>query len=248
MRSATQNWTRPIHYMKCDLANFFVSIDKRPLSAQLRARIPEGWWQDLALQILWHDPRVDCEVRCPPWLFGRVPRHKRLAEQPPHRGLPIGNLSSQFFANIYLDALDQFVKHKLRARHYIRYVDDFVLLHKSPQQLNAWRVEIEGLLSTLNARLNPSKTIIQPVDRGVDFVGHVIKPWRTTARRRIVGEAVRRIEDAPEEDLMTVANSYLGLLRQSSHSRRDRARVARAILRRGRPVNAALTKTYQSRR
>ncbi|MCY1515872.1 group II intron reverse transcriptase/maturase [compost metagenome] len=215
------------------------------LEQQLRALITDPWWLDLALQVLWHDPRADYEVRSPCRLFNRVPQHKRLTAQPAHLGLPIGNLSSQFFANIYLNALDQFVKHQLKAKHYVRYVDDFVLLHDSPQQLNAWLAEINAFLPSLGARLNPAKTILQPIDRGIDFVGHVIKPWRRTTRKRTVKEALRRVAAAPAEDLLPVANSYFGLLGQASHSQADRAALANVLLRRGRTVNGALTQTYR---
>ncbi|MER0953533.1 RNA-directed DNA polymerase [Pseudomonas aeruginosa] len=248
VRSVTQNWSRQAHYLKCDLANFFVTIDKRVLSGQLERLIADPWWRNLALQILWHDPRTDFEVRSPRSIFNKVPQHKRLTAQAAHLGLPIGNLSSQFFANIYLNDLDQFAKHQLRARHYIRYVDDFLLLHESPQQLNTWLAEIEAFLPGLGAKLNPSKTILQPVDRGVDFVGHVIKPWRRTTRKRTVAEAHRRIAAAPDDELRTLANSYLGLFRQASHSHKDRAGIANALLRRGFSVDRALTKTFPPRR
>jgi len=191
-----------------------------------------------------HDPREDYEVRSPAHLFNRVPQHKRLTAQPAHLGLPIGNLSSQFFANVYLDALDQFAKHQLKAKHYIRYVDDFVFLHESPQQLNQWLAQVEAFLPSLGARLNPAKTILQPVDRGVDFVGHVIKPWRRTTRKRSLAQALKRTATAPAEDLRETANSYFGLLSQASHSQKDRAALANVVLKRGNTVNAALTKTY----
>ncbi|MGY2258168.1 RNA-directed DNA polymerase [Pseudomonas sp. SDO55104_S430] len=247
IRSATQNWSRPVFYLKCDLANFFVAIDKQVLRQQLAKRITEPWWLALAEQILMHDPREDYEVRSPAHLFNRVPQHKRLTAQPAHLGLPIGNLSSQFFANVYLDALDQFAKHQLGAKHYVRYVDDFVFLHESPQQLNQWREQVEAFLPRLGARLNPSKTILQPVDRGVDFVGHVIKPWRRTTRKRSLAQALKRTAVAPADDLRETANSYFGLLGQASHSQRDRAALANVVLRRGNTVNAALTKTFQRR-
>src|SRR6185369_3993886 len=172
IRSASENWSRPTSYLKCDLANFFVSIDKR---------IHEPWWLELARLVLWHDPRTDVVVRGDPHRLVLVPAHKRLANQSADFGLPIGNLSSQFFANVYLDVLDRFVKHELRARHYIRYVDDFVLLHASAQQLNAWHAAIATFLpARLGLELNPRKTVLQPVERGVDFVGQLIKPWRRT--------------------------------------------------------------------
>ena len=247
IRSASENWSKPIFYLKCDLANFFVAIDKQVLRRQLAVRITEPWWLTLAEQILMHDPRENFEIRSPRHLFGGVPQHKRLTAQPSHLGLPIGNLSSQLFANVYLDAFDQFAKHRLRAKHYVRYVDDFVLLHESPQQLNAWLAQIEAFLSTLGARLNPTKTILQPVDRGVDFVGHVIKPWRRTTRKRSVAQALKRTTAAPVEDLRETANSYFGLLSQASHSERDRAALANVVLKRGYAVNGKLTKTYQKR-
>ncbi|WP_196251069.1 RNA-directed DNA polymerase [Pseudomonas fluorescens] len=245
IRSASENWSKQVFYLKCDLANFFVAIDKAVLRKQLEARITEPWWLALATQILMHDPREDYETRSPAHLFNRVPQHKRLVAQPARLGLPIGNLSSQFFANVYLDALDQFAKHTLRAKHYIRYVDDFVFLHESPQQLNEWLAAVEAFLPKLGAKLNPTKTILQPVDRGVDFVGHVIKPWRRTTRKRSLAQALKRTAAAPAEDLRETANSYFGLLSQASHSQKDRAALANVVLKRGNTVNAALTKTYQ---
>jgi retron-type reverse transcriptase len=246
IRSASQNWSRPLWYLKCDLANFFVTIDKRVLDVQLAERIHEPWWMQLASTILHHDPRENFELRGAPELLARVPVHKRLMNQGAHLGLPIGNLSSQFFANVYLNALDQFVKHQVRARHYVRYVDDFVLLHESSQWLNEAHARIDQFLpERLRARLNPSKTILQPVDRGVDFVGHVIRPWRRTTRRRTVNEAISRISGIDPADVYTSANSYFGLLRQAGANHADRARLARAVLRRGHLVNGDLTKTYR---
>jgi len=244
IRSASENWSKPIFYLKCDLANFFVAIDKEVLRRQLAAKITEPWWLALAEQILMHDPREDYEVRSPAHLFNRVPQHKRLTAQPARLGLPIGNLSSQFFANVYLDALDQFAKHQLNAKHYVRYVDDFVFLHESPQQLNTWLAQVQAFLPSLGAKLNPSKTILQPVDRGVDFVGHIIKPWRRTTRKRSLAQALKRTAQAPAKDLRETANSYFGLLSQASHSEKDRAALARVVLKRGHTVNGSLTKTY----
>ncbi|HBO4722006.1 TPA: RNA-directed DNA polymerase [Pseudomonas aeruginosa] len=246
VRSITRNWKRRAFYLKCDLANFFVTIDKHVLTAQLQRAIPEQPWQALALQILWHDPRTDYHLRSPARLLNRVPQHKRLTAQPEHLGLPIGNLSSQFYANVYLNALDQFVKHRLGVRHYIRYVDDFVLLHHSPQQLNAWREQIEAFLAEhLHARLNPSKTILQPLARGVDFVGQVILPHRRIARRRVVDNALRRAATVPAQNLRETTNSYFGQLRQATHSQTDRRRLTKALLLRGRTVDLGMTKMFK---
>lgn len=246
VRSVTQNWNRPAHYLKLDLANFFVSIDKEILHALLAARVTEPWWLCLADLILFHDPRADFEYRGRADLLDRVPPHKRLINQPAHLGLPIGNLSSQFFANVYLDLLDQFIKHRIGAKHYVRYVDDFVLLHESAQWLNDAKDRIEAFLpERLHVRLNPKKTILQPISRGIDFVGHVVKPWHRSTRRRTVNEAMRRTATTPADELLEVGNSYFGLLRQSSHNHHDRTRLANVLRRRGHTISGDITKTYR---
>ncbi|TDR82154.1 retron-type reverse transcriptase [Paludibacterium purpuratum] len=244
IRSITSNWSQPAYYLKGDLANFFVSIDKRVVLDRLARKIHEPWWMALAEQTLMHDPRKGVEVRGDPALFDLVPPHKRLTNADADHGLPIGNLSSQFFANVLLDGLDQFVKHRLKCR-YVRYVDDFVLLHESPQWLHKARLQIEEKLAALGLQLNPRKTFIQPIYRGVDMVGQVIKPWRRETRRRTYRQAIRRTVGVPAENLFETANSYFGLLRQASASHRDRCRLANALRRRGQSINLGITQIHR---
>lgn len=247
IRSITQNWSQPAYYLKCDLANFFVTIDKQILFKQLARKITEPWWLKLGELILFHDPRLNYELRGDANKLNLVPAHKRLTNHPADYGLPIGNLSSQFFANIYLNALDQFIKHKIGAKHYVRYVDDFILLHPSAHWLNNALQQIDAFLpATLNARLNPKKTILQPVDRGVDFVGQVIKPWRRSTRKRTVKTAINRIQTMPKVDVYEVANSYLGIIGQASKGHQDKCTVAKQILKRGFSVNQQITKAYRT--
>ncbi len=86
--------------------------------------------------------------------------------------MPLGNLTSQFFANIYLNELDYFVKHKLKTKYYIRYVDDFVILHKSREQLEIWKKEIRNFLDkNLKLELHRDKSKIIFLSKGIDFVG-----------------------------------------------------------------------------
>jgi RNA-directed DNA polymerase len=245
VRSHTHNWSRPAHYLKCDLANFFVSIDKAVLLEQLQRQVTEPWWMQLAELILMHDPRSTVEVRGTRAELALVPPHKSLFHAPNGYGLPIGNLSSQFFANVLLDDLDQFAKHRLPAPHYVRYVDDFVLLHDSTQWLNQARERIEVKLADLHLQLNPRKTVLQPIARGIDFVGHLVKPWRRITRRKTLNVALDRLQDMPAADLHQSANSYFGLLRQASHSHHDRTRIANLLLQRGHVVQGDFTKTYR---
>jgi len=243
VRSQTQNWSIPGYYLKLDLANFFVSINKHAVWPLLEKHITDPWWRDLGHLILFHDPRTNYEYHGDPALMDRVPPHKRLLSAPPDHGLPIGNLSSQFFANVLLDALDQHIKHIIGVRHYVRYVDDMVLLHESAQWLNAARADIEEFLPGLGLALNQRKTIIQPISRGVDFAGYVIKPWRMEARRRTVMAGLDAIEQISPAESLTTINSYLGLLRHCS-GHHDRARIANAARFRRHCVDAALTKAF----
>jgi RNA-directed DNA polymerase len=106
------------------------------------------------------------------------------------KGMPLGNLTSQFFANVYLNGLDQFVKHNLKATYYIRYVDDFVILHKGKSVLEQYKKEVSNFLrNNLSIELHPTKSKIIPLNNGVDFVGFRIfyhhKLLRKTNQKRL---------------------------------------------------------------
>lgn len=107
----------------------------------------------------------------------------------PGKGMPIGNLTSQFFANVYLNELDGFIKHELRAKHYIRYVDDFIILHRDKAVLGKWRDEIDDFLKrNLQIQLHKEKTRIILIEKGITFLGfrvfyHYMLLKRSNARR-----------------------------------------------------------------
>lgn len=246
VRSQTQNWSQGGHYLKCDLANFFVSIDKRILWPLLMRHIPERWWRGLTKMVLFHDPRADFITHGSAGALAAVPQHKRLVNADRYHGLPIGNLSSQFFANVLLNELDQHVKHRIHARHYTRYVDDMVLLHESPQWLHATLDSINAFLPSLGLALNPRKTILQPIHRGIDYAGQVILPWRRVTRRRTLRHALARLEQMPAADVYASGNSYLGLARQAGASYHEQAQICRALLKRGHAVEGLhLTKAFR---
>ncbi|HXD38848.1 MAG TPA: RNA-directed DNA polymerase, partial [Rhodanobacter sp.] len=133
--------------------------------------------------------------RCTREERARVPLHKRLENAPAGRGLPIGNLSSQFFANVYLDALDQFVKHTLKAKRYLRFVDDFVLVHRDRDVLAQWKAQIEQFLGG-TLRLNLKTDVrLRPLSAGIDFLGYVVFPTHIRVRARVLRHANQRLRD-----------------------------------------------------
>jgi RNA-directed DNA polymerase len=185
--------------------------------------VHEEWLRALIRQVALHDPRPGAMMRSPPLLFARVPRHKSLLHAPNGKGLPIGNLTSQFFANIYLNELDQFAKQGLK--YYGRYVDDMVLFHEDLGVLNDWYAEMDAFLqSNLALRLHPNKKHLNRAEAGIDFTGFIIKPGRAYLRQTSLSGCKRKIrawelDGAPVdadslEPLSQSLNSYLGMLRQ----------------------------------
>lgn len=245
VRQVTQNWAKPAHYLKLDLSNFFVSIHKPTLYTLLQPKLQDEWTTWITSTILFHDPRGSAEVRSPDRIMALVPEHKSLFHAQPNCGLPIGNHSSQFFANVYLNLLDQFIVHQLKPRGYIRYVDDFILLHESPQWLNEAQIKIETFLADrLQAEINPTKTVLQRVDRGVDFVGQVIKPWHRVPRGNLMPKALASIWEAEcPAARRSSANSYLGLLRQTS-AYSERSKLAKRMTLHGHHVDRDLTRAF----
>ena len=160
-------------------------------------------------------------------LLAQVPSHKSLLCAPAGKGLPIGSLTSQFFANVFLNELDQFVKHRLRIKAYVRYVDDFVLLADSPSQLMQWRQSIECFLHThLGLRLHPHKQVLQRCNQGIDFLGNVIHPTHRYARQRIVKALRRRL--AQFEAVLTSGQLTPGVMSGSWERWLDQHQVCRA--------------------
>ena len=117
--------------------------------------------------------------------------------------MPLGNLTSQFFANVYLSKFDYFVKHILKAKYYIRYVDDFVILHPSKKQLEEWREQISNFLKKeLKLALHPQKSRIIHLSQGIDFVGFRNQYHFKLLRKRNIRKMHRKI-DAFEKDEQT---------------------------------------------
>jgi hypothetical protein len=211
IRSITNNWSKDAWYLKCDLQNFFVSIDKNVLWRLMDGKIKIPWLNDLTKMVLFHDPRVDPVFKSSEAEMAEVPEYKRLLLAGENRGLPIGNLTSQFFANILLDCLDKFVKHKLKVRKYVRYVDDCIFLSTDKAQLRVWYNLVTEFVKTLGLKFNPKKCFIQRVSRGVSFVGQTIYPFRRVPLRNTQMKCFKRCSNATPSTI----NSFLAYMGQS---------------------------------
>lgn len=222
-KKITQNGTRDSYFLHLDIRSFFMSIDKNILMNMIVKIIgdPDLLW--LIRKIIYNDPTKNYYCKSPKYLMSSVPRHKSLLGGSKDRGLPIGNLTSQFFANVYLNDLDMFVKHNLKAKYYLRYVDDFILLNSDLETLKNWQIKIEKFLKDrLKLDLNIQKTKFGQIKNGVDLVGYIIKPQYVLVRKRVVNACKERLyefnkileNELPEEKkrfkILSVINSYFG--------------------------------------
>ena len=198
----TQNKTQNAYFLQLDIKSFFYNIDKQILmnilskklytSSQSDKEYEENLW--LMNKIIFHNPCESYRLKGDLNLLKQLPKHKTLFNIPTNKGLPIGNLTSQFFANVYLNELDQFIKRELKIRYYIRYADDMVILHNNPKQLEKYIKIINNFLNNnLSLEIHPDKTKLNSVYKGIDFLGYYVKPQYTLTRRRITQNLKKKL-------------------------------------------------------
>lgn len=239
IRSITKNGKKRAYFLQLDVANFFMSINRdilwklleKGLDRQFREESEEKENIRKLLKILvFHDPTENYINKARPEEWAMVPPQKSLFHSG-GRGLPIGNLTSQFFANVYLNTLDQFVKHTLKARYYVRYVDDFIILHESKEQLSKWLEIIRNFLEE-RLELKLKKAVkLAPLSCGINFLGYVQHVFYRLVRRRVINNFAQKLEgwrkkaakrklDLSElAEVRSLLNSYL------SHAAKAKART-----------------------
>ena len=198
-RKASRNNTTPLYVLKCDIKKFFASVDHEVLLKILSKSIKDSDFMWLLNEIVFSFETDGIA-----------------------KGMPIGNLTSQLFANIYMNPLDQYMKHELKIKYYIRYADDFVVLSQDKNYLENLISIVKGFLEKdLKLALHPNKTEINNYYLGVDFLGYVIFPNfvvpRTKTKRRMFRKIYKQITvyrrgQQTYESLMQTVQSYLGYL------------------------------------
>ncbi len=181
-RKATRNYSHNAFALKCDIRKFFDSIDHAILLNLIRKKCKDHFLISLISKII------------------------SSFEAASGKGLPLGNVTSQIFANIYMNKLDQFVKHTLMAKYYIRYCDDFVIIDESKEKLESYISRLsEFLKNDLSLELHPRKISIRKISQGIDFLGYVSLPYYRVLRTKTKRRMLKRI---CEKNL----SSYLGML------------------------------------
>ena len=121
------------------------------------------------------------------------------------KGLPIGNLTSQLWANTYLSGFDHWVKQSLRAPGYARFVDDFVIFASTRECLEQWREEVSAKLSELRLKLHEKKSVVRRTREGITFLGYVVWPDRIRVRGETVRRYRRKYRNLAKHDLESVS-------------------------------------------
>lgn len=210
----SKNHTRTCWVLKCDIRKFFASIDQTILLDIVRGYIPDERINTLITKVV-HSFRSNIPISTRPRKdrdIGNGPVRK--AKPSTFRGLPLGNLTSQLLVNIYMNEFDQFMKHTLKTKYYVRYADDFVVLSSARSELVRILSQVRGFLDEpLNLELHPGKVYIKTFASGVDFLG-----WVHFSDHRVLRAATKRrmIRNLSESAKQACTDSYQGMLRHGN--------------------------------
>lgn len=227
VKKATKNCQQEAFCLQLDISGFFMAINHRILYSLFEKLVSKHnkscqWKEDilwLAKTIIFHNPTSDYIVNGNPNLLKLIPPRKSLFGAPCGKGLPIGNYSSQFFANLYLNELDQFIKRKIKCGYYIRYVDDLVLLDKNREKLKFLKNNINLFLKeNLDLELNLNKIKLQSIGKGIDFLGYFAKLNYVLVRQKVVKRLKNKLYELNEngegakdsKKILAIINSYYG--------------------------------------
>ena len=263
LERCTEGYTQEAYILKLDVRGYFMSINRQLLYEELERTLARfrylptadgtaETWNDrldydlvmfLLRQVVFSDPVEGCFIKGDRKEWEGFPPSKTLFCQPKGVGLPIGNLTSQLFSNIYLNRFDHWVVSELGCPYYGRYVDDFYIIHRDAAYLKGLIPKIRAYLKReLKLTLHPNKVYFQNSRRGCQFLGAFVKGKQLLAGKRLssnfkaAAHACATNDKLDEQQVVARMNSYLGLLRHYS-TRKLRKRVVEKFNRRGRYVH-----------
>jgi RNA-directed DNA polymerase len=233
IRKCSENYKKDCFILKLDVSGFFMHINRDILYERLSKFINDKYHDAdkqivlaLCKIVIFNDPTKNCFIKGKKHDWENLPDNKSLFNSPVNSGLPIGNLTSQIFANFYMNSFDHYIKSKLGTRYYGRYVDDFIIVHKEKDYLTSLIPVIKEYLNAdLQLTLHPNKIYLEHYRKGVQFLGVVIKPGRTYIASRTAGNFKAAIEKqnniarmgkpsiTQQSTFLSTMNSYLGIMK-----------------------------------
>ncbi len=230
----TNNYRQEAYYLQLDIASFFMSIDQRILFGIVEKYITDAkrsaLWKDemlwLARVIIFNKTADNFVKKGRAETFDLLPKRKSLIYAAEYKGLPIGNLTSQFFANVYLNEVDQYVKRELKCRYYVRYVDDMILLSSSRAKLVALSTKIDTFMSNkLGLGLNLQKTKLKAIGEGIDFLGYFVKPDYILIRKKVVRRFWAKLWQREETFKIEIAKSGTSVEAKAKATHKNRKKI-----------------------
>jgi len=233
IRQCSRNYIRDCWILKIDIKGFFMSIDRKRLYHKLEEFISANYHLpdrpillELCHKVVYYDPASNCIIKGRRANWNGLPDDKSLFYSRSGCGLPIGNLTSQVFANFYLNSFDHFMKHHLRLQYYGRYVDDVVVVHQDHAFLSSLIPIIRVYLKReLGLTLHPHKIFLEHFSQGIKYLGVVMKPRRIYVANRTKGNFYSALlkynhiaqrhkpYHAERAAFQSSINSYLGLMK-----------------------------------
>ena len=225
----SDNYTTDCYIMKLDLRGFFMSIDKKILARLIDSFVDEAYQGDdkddlryLCRIVILHEPEKNCERHSPARYWDHLPPNKSLFTNGEGKGIAIGNLFAQLFANFLLNDLDWYLE-ELGIKYHGRYVDDFYCIHRDKAVLLSAVPKIRAKLGEYGLTLNEKKFYLQHYTKGVQFTGSIVRPRRSYTYNNTITNfvaAIRRLNNAKDlrqvEHAICSINSYLGLIRHNN--------------------------------
>lgn len=237
IRSCSENYSKDCYILKLDISGYFMSINKDILSEKIQnvletkkayLKTEYNFISKLIKAVIYNDPTKNAIFKWRKNDYLWLPKNKSLFFATKNCGLPIWNLTSQLFSNIYLHDFDRFIKYELDIKYYGRYVDDFVIVHRDKEYLKKIIWDIQIYLETyLWLSIHPKKIYLQHFSKWVIFLGVCIKPYRSYIRKRTLWNFYSKIQAANtrleknnfqidrsmKQDFLSMMNSYLWFLK-----------------------------------
>ena len=250
VRSCSRNHSEEAYVLKLDIEAYFMNMQHHRIYEKVVAMLPaqQQWFSGihrdtllfLLQKTIYNPVKANCRMKGSWHDWSGLPPSKSLFHHPDTQGLPIGNLTSQVFGNVYLNEFDHFVKRRLTMKYYGRYVDDMILIHRDKERLEALIPVLQEQVAMEGLRIHPRKIVLKPVEEGFYFLGQVMKPYRSYISRRTKNgfyQAIQRMNKVLATEpllswehlcaMQATVNSYLGILRHANTFRFRQAMMAR---------------------
>jgi hypothetical protein len=255
MRSCSQDFTKDTYFLKLDIEAYFMNMNHDILFEKVLEMLPPNKINFLGIsretliylirQTIFNNVAENCRIKGSKSDWLGLPPSKSLFNYPNNTGLPIGNLTSQVFGNVYMSTFDHFVRKEMKINYYGRYVDDMLFFHNEKSHLESLIPQFSNfLLSHLNLKVHPNKIVLKSIEEGIPFLGQIIKPHATFAGSRTKLNFYHAIQEinkimavVPEFtwkqlcDIRATLNSYLGCMQHANSFNLRKAMLGKLIKR-----------------